>query len=52
MRPKISSFNLPDYDMGAIAMRLLTKMLVNDESVKDNREIEIGYTFMPRQTTK
>lgn len=52
MRPTISSFNFPDYDMGAIAMRLLTKMLVNDDEVKDNKDIEIGYTFIQRQTTQ
>ncbi len=38
--------------MGAIAMRLLTKMLVNDEEVKGNKDIEIGYTFIQRQTTQ
>ncbi len=52
VRPTISSFNFPDYDMGAIAMRLLTKMLVNDEEVKGNKDIEIGYTFIQRQTTQ
>lgn len=52
VRPTISSFNFPDYDMGAIAMRLLTKMLVNDDEVKDNKDIEIGFTFIQRQTTK
>lgn len=52
VRPTISSFNFPDYDMGAIAMRLLTKVLVNDDEVKDNKDIEIGFTFIQRQTTK
>lgn len=52
VRPTISSFNFPDYDMGAIAMRLLTKMLVNGEEVKGNKDIEIGYTFIQRQTTQ
>ncbi|EOS60967.1 hypothetical protein C815_00977 [Firmicutes bacterium M10-2] len=52
VRPTISSFNFPDYDMGAIAMRLLTKMLVNDDEVKDNKDIEIGFTFIQRQTTQ
>ncbi len=50
-RPRISAYNLPEYDMGAIAMRLLTKMLVNDSSVKEGRDIEISAAPMPRETT-
>ncbi len=41
MRPTISTYNIPEYDLGAVAMRLLTKMLVEDESVKQNKDIEI-----------
>lgn len=52
VRPRISAYNIPDYDMGALAMRLLTKMLVSDASVKDNREIEIRYTPIARESTK
>lgn len=52
MRPRISAYNIPEYDMGAIAMRLLTKMLVNDSSVSDVHEIEIDATILPRETTK
>lgn len=52
MRPNISTYNIPEYDMGAVSMRLLTKMLVNDESVKNNFDIELSYTPMKRQTTK
>lgn len=52
VRPAISAYNIPDYDMGALAMRLLTKMLVSDASVKNNREIEIRYTPIPRESTK
>lgn len=40
VRPRVSAYNIPEYDMGAIAMRLLTKMLVSDPSVVDNRELE------------
>ena len=33
-RPNISTFNIPEYDMGAVSMRLLTKMLVDDDSIE------------------
>ena len=33
-------------------MRLLTKMLVDDESVKQNKDIEISFSKMFRETTK
>ena len=36
MRPSLSAYNIPEYDMGAIAMRMLTKMLVNNEEVERN----------------
>lgn len=50
-RPQISGFKIPDYDLGAIAMRLLTKMLKDDEVVVD-KEIELSYIFTPRKSTK
>lgn len=43
VRPPINSYIMPEYDMGALSMRLLTKMLVNDPSVADDKEIEISY---------
>lgn len=52
VRPRISAYNIPEYDMGAISMRLLTKMLVSDPSVADRKEMEIRYTPTPRETTK
>ncbi len=52
VRPPINSYILPEYDMGAIAMRLLTKMLVNDPSVQEDREIEIEYSPMIREKDK
>lgn len=52
LRPNISSYNIPEYDLGAVAMRLLTKMLVDDESVKNNKNIEMSYVFTPKGTTK
>lgn len=50
VRPRLSSFAIPSYDLGAVAMRVLTKMLNDDEI--DDREIELSYLFTPRQTTK
>lgn len=50
VRPRLSSFAIPSYDLGAVAMRVLTKML-NEEEVED-KEIELSYLYTPRQSTK
>ena len=50
MRPQISSFSIPAYDLGAVSMRVMTKMLQND--TETDRMIELSYLFTPRQTTK
>ncbi len=50
MRPQISSFSIPSYDLGAVSMRVMTKMLQNTEEF--DRVIELSYLFTPRQTTK
>lgn len=50
-RPQISGFKIPDYDLGAVAMRVLTKMLQNEEEPFD-KEIELTYIFTPRESTK
>lgn len=49
-RPQISSFSIPSYDLGAVSMRVMTKML--QEQNDFDREIELSYLFTPRQTTK
>lgn len=49
MRPQISSFSIPAYDLGAVAMRVMTKML-QDEALHD-KEIELSYLYTPRQST-
>ena len=49
MRPQISSFSIPSYDLGAVAMRVMTKML---QDIDTDREIELSYLFTPRQSTK
>lgn len=49
-RPSLTSIHVPVYDMGAIAVRLLTKIL-NDEEI-ESKEVSIKYLIMNRQTTK
>lgn len=50
MRPQVSSFSIPSYDLGAVSMRIMTKML-HDEKVQD-QEIQLSYLYNPRQSTK
>ena len=50
MRPQISSFSIPSYDLGAVSMRLLTKML-DAEEIADKEKC-LKYLFTNRQTTK
>lgn len=49
-RPQISSFSVPSYDLGAVSMRVMTKMLQGMDDF--DRNIELNYLFTPRQTTK
>ena len=48
-RPKLSSIMLPLYDIGAVAMRLLTKIM-NKEEV-DEKTITLPYKIVYRGTT-
>ncbi len=50
-RPQISGFQVPDYDLGALAMRLITKML-NDDEEEFDKEIELSYIYKERKTTR
>lgn len=50
VRPKITSVNQPLYDLGAVAMRLLTK-LMNDEE-NDELHITLPYSLSEQDTTK
>ena len=50
VRPEISSFVVPSYDLGAISMRLMTKML-KDEQVEE-KEKRLSALYSPKQTTK
>ena len=50
VRPMLSCFAIPSYDLGAVAMRLMTKMLSDDTNFE--KEIELSYLYTPRQSTK
>ncbi|NVY97132.1 catabolite control protein A [Lactobacillus sp. DCY120] len=49
-RPKMTAVVQPLYDMGAVSMRMLTK-LMNDEDIQD-RTIRLPYSLVKRDTTK
>lgn len=49
-RPMISSFSIPSYDLGAVSMRVMTKMLQNEEV--QEKEKCLNYLFTNRETTK
>jgi len=50
VRPQISSFSVPSYDLGAVSMRVLTKMLQEDDV--EDKEKKLSYLYTPRQSTK
>ncbi|MGQ2283152.1 catabolite control protein A [Apilactobacillus kunkeei] len=50
MRPQLSSITQPLYDIGAVAMRLLTKIM-NKEAI-DNSYVVLGYEIVERDSTK
>lgn len=52
VRPQISSFSIPSYDLGAVSMRVMTKMLQNTEEDTTEDSIELSYLFTPRSSTK
>lgn len=50
VRPQLSSITHPLYDVGAVAMRLLTKIM-NNEDV-DKKQVLLNYDIVERQSTK
>lgn len=48
-RPALSTIHVPVYDMGALAIRLLTKIL-NDEDI-DSKEVSLHHIYMKRDST-
>lgn len=49
VRPQISGFVVPSYDLGAVAMRAVTKLL-KGEAVEDKQKV-LGYLYRERETT-
>ena len=49
-RPQLSTVLQPLYDIGAVSMRLLTKMMNNDEV--EDKEIVLPHTIKKWGTTK
>ena len=50
VRPKISGLDVPSYDLGSVAMRVIQKML-NNEEVDDKQKV-LTYFYRERETTK
>ncbi|SFH74511.1 catabolite control protein A [Pisciglobus halotolerans] len=50
VRPKLSTITQPLYDIGAVAMRLLTKLMNKEET--DEKTIVLPYNIANRGTTK
>lgn len=48
-RPALTSIGQPKYDIGAVAMRMLTKLMNNE--VVDNMQVTLPHTFEKRGTT-
>ena len=49
-RPNLTSISQPLYDIGAIAMRMLTKIMHKEEL--ENREVILNHGIKERQSTK
>lgn len=52
VRPTITSITQPLYDLGAISMRLLTKLMDGDDSNDDEKNIILDHGFVERQSTR
>jgi len=50
-RPQLSTVAVPTYDIGAVAMRLLTKLMDKDEEVEE-KEVILPHSFVWRKTTR
>ena len=50
VRPQLSSVAVPLYDLGAVAMRLLTKLMNNEEV--EEKKVELPYRFEDRDSIK
>lgn len=52
-RPMLTSITQPLYDVGAVAMRLLTKLMSNDDQEEDDKQpVILQHGFEERQSTR
>ena len=49
-RPQLSTINIPTYDIGAVAMRLLTKLMKEEEI--ENTQVTLPHSFVWRSSTR
>ncbi len=49
-RPTVSTYGIPEYDMGAFGCRMLTKLLEEKQLSQPN--VEMSHFFLSRETTK
>ena len=52
VRPKLTTITQPLYDIGAVSMRFLTKMMNKEETSADEKTIELPYGYIKRGSTK
>ena len=52
VRPQLSSITQPLYDIGAVSMRFLTKMMNKEDMSSDEKTIELPYGYIKRASTK
>ena len=52
VRPTITSITQPLYDLGAISMRLLTKLMDGDDSNDNEKNVILDHGFIERQSTR
>ncbi|KRN59383.1 catabolite control protein A [Limosilactobacillus secaliphilus] len=51
-RPTLTSITQPLYDVGAVAMRLLTKLMSNDNDDEEKQPVILQHGFEERQSTR
>ena len=51
-RPQLSTVTVPTYDIGAVAMRLLTKLMNREEEEVEEEEVILPHSFAWRGSTK
>lgn len=51
-RPMLTSITQPLYDLGAISMRLLTKLMDGEDNQSDEQNVILDHGFVERQSTR